>query len=484
MSAAAWIPWLICGVFVCLYMAVGLIAGKDTDRGSDEFLTGGGNFKALPVGLSIFATGNTGFMFSGAVGAGYLQGISALWLVLGWYVGEIIFWQYFPKRINRAAHERRSVSIPDYISASVPEAGRRMVQIVCGAVIVFAIAPYIVGQSIAAGKAISATTDIGSQTAVLIGGGTAMAVAVFYCIRGGLRSSITANAIQGAAVVVMAVILLFVILSYLGGPQAAIAKIITERPDAFDPFAINPALIVLATFVGGAVAAFGAMMGLPTGLMRMAVAKNERELRKAKWWYLNVCYGFWGLMCIFGLLLIAAVPDISDPEQSLFIFAREQSPILLGIVLAGIGSLILSTIDGSLMVGGSALSDDIADARHAAAGRRGVYRLVALIGFAAAVLVIAIQLSTSSVFTVVLFGISAMAGGIGPAFVISTLKLRTDTIPLCATVLTGALVAIVWAAAGLADYASEALPAFVISFAVHWLLMKQTRSLASRKEPV
>ena len=38
------------------------------------------------------------------------------------------------------------------------------------------------------------------------------------------------------------------------------------------------------------------------------------------------------------------------------------------------------------------------------------------------------------------------------------------------------MVAIVWAAFGMADYASEALPAFIIGFTVHWLLMRWVRT--------
>ena len=479
MNIESWIPWIICVSFIILFMVVGLRAGRDTDRASDDFLTGGANFKAPTVVLSLFATGNTGFMFSAAVGAGYLQGVSALWIVPGWFMGEVVFFQFFPHRINKLAHARKSVSIPDYISASVPESGRRAVQIVCGAVIMFAIAPYLIGQSIAAGKALSASTDMTSRIGVLIGGGTAMAIATFYCVRGGLRSSIRANAIQGAVILALVAILFVIVLEILGGPQAAIDKIRAVRPDAFDPFAINPAVVVAVSILGAAVAGFGGMMGLPTNLMRLAVAKDQREVRRAKWWYLIVTYCFWAVMIILGLLMIAAVPDVKDPEQALFAFARGQSPVLLGVVLAGISALILSTVDGSLMVGGSALSDDIADARHAPDRRRGAYRMLGLLLFAVAVLIAAISLSTSSVFTIILFGVSAMAGGIGPAFLISTLGIRTATLPLCATVLTGAGTAILWSAAGMAAYASEALPAFICGFAVHAILMRRQRTIES-----
>ena len=105
--------------------------------------------------------------------------------------------------------------------------------------------------------------------------------------------------------------------------------------------------------------------------------------------------------------------------------------------------------------------------------------MLGLLLFAVAVLIAAISLSTSSVFTIILFGVSAMAGGIGPAFLISTLGIRTATLPLCATVLTGAGTAILWSAAGMAAYASEALPAFICGFAVHAILMRRQRTIES-----
>lgn len=471
MTAAVVIPWAMCGAAVTMFMLIGLRAGRGMDTASDRFLTGGRNFRTPVIVLSAFATGNTGFMFVGAVGAGYVHGIAGLWLVLAWFTGEWVFWNLFPQRIVARSHRLECVSIPHYIATGASERGSRAVRRVAGAVVALTMVPYLVAQNVAAGKAVSLVLGSTPQQGVLLGAGVCTAIALLYCLRGGLRSSMMVNAAQGAFILAVAALIASILLVDLGGPAAAVRQITAVKPDAFDPFAVHGGLLVAVFFLGAAVASFGAMLGLPTVLMRLSVAADDRELMRAKWWTLGANYGFWGAMTLLGLLLVAAVPDIADPEQSLFAYARGESPVLLGLVLCGVAALILSTVDGSILVGGSALSDDLLDAQAKSARLRERARHAGLVVFSVTCLALAVLLATSSVFEIILFGQGALAGGLGPVFMIVTLGWRTSARALIATIATGIVAAIAWAAAGMAQYASEALPGFASGLVMHWLVM-------------
>lgn len=460
---------------VLFFVFLGLRSGRDMDAAEDRFLSGGKGFGPVVLALSIFATSNTGFMFVGAVGAGFTQGIAALWVPVAWCVGETIFWLSFPKRIHAIAEDRKPLSIPDYIRKGVSE-HHRPVQIAAGIVIVFATFPYIIGQNIAAGKAVAAIAEIPTQTSVLIAGGIVTSVALLYCSRGGLRSSMIANTAQGAFILTVSLIIAALAAADAVSKPGVLEAILSVNPNAFDPFALHPLFLVMVSFLGAATASFGSAMSLPTLLMRVTAAKGEAELKKARFWYLFICYGFWMAMTGLGLLLSGLVGDVSDPEQALFIFAGSMSPLLTGFAISGISALILSTIDGSMIVGGSALSDDLAQAQYKQPAVTRMLRIGGLVVFSGTALLIAVILAEASVYDIVLFGVSALAGGIGPAFMITTLKWPTSSAALVSAITLGAVTSTVWAALGLSDYVSEALPAFAVGLGVHWCVVKVSRS--------
>ncbi|MEM7569867.1 MAG: hypothetical protein AAF337_08735 [Pseudomonadota bacterium] len=479
--AMSYLAFVLPAAAIVLFVWLGLRAGRGIDSADDSFLTGGRGFGPAVLAFSIFATSNTGFMFVGAIGAGFKIGVAALWVPVAWFAGEVVFWLRFPERIHAVAQKRNPVSIPDYISRAVPEGSRRPVQVAAGLVIVFATLPYLLGQNIAAGKAFSVVSGFDLQTSVLVAGSLVTCVALLYCARGGLKSSMLANTVQGIFIlVVSSILLLLVVYTLLASPDA-VDTILANNPRAFDPFSVHVPLIAFVFFLGAATASFGSAMSLPTLLMRVTVAGSKKDLDRARWWYLGICYGFWGLMSAMGLALSGIVSSIDDPEQALFLFAERQSPFMLGLTLAGVTALILSTIDGSTMVGGSALSDDIGRAGERRTATRRVLRVGGLVIFAASSLICAIFLADASVYDVVLFGVSALAGGIGPAFMISTLGWPTHAHALVTAIVLGALTAVIWAALGLADIVAEALPAFAVGLASHWAVM---RLKSPSKDPV
>lgn len=477
------LPWLLCASLLVCFVVVGLRSAQDVDQAENDFLTGGRTFSAVTIAMSVFATSLTGFMFVGAVGAGYANGVAALWVPLAWFFGEWLFWQVFPKRIHAQASKWDPLSIPDYISRAVPKPQQRSVRAVAGVIIVITILPFIVAQNVAIGKAFSSTTGSSPSLGVIVAGGFLTAIALAYCIKGGLRSSIRANAAQGFVILSISLIVgSYILWSFLSDPSI-IGTMVQRNSDIFNPFAIHAPLLLFPFLLGAATASFGSAMSLPTVLMRISVARSEHELAKAKWIYLILCYSFWAMMVCVGTMLSGLVPNLTDPEEGLFVYAASISPVFLGLTLAGVSTLILSTIDGSTMVGGSALSDDLGDALNRNEHTRKRMRASGLVAFALIAFTLAIPLSTSSVYDLILFGMSALAGGVGPAFMIATLGWRTNKYALNSAIIIGASVAIIWGVLGLAEFVSEALPSVLAGFAAHCLFLRATTKVADCAKP-
>lgn len=489
MMASLSVSWIICGALLAAVMLFSFFSARGQKKGADQFLTGGRGFGPAVLVLSIFATSNTGFMFVGAVGAGFSKGIAAFWLAIAWAVGEITFWCIFPPKINRFALAEGPVSIPDYIAKGLKPAQNSFVRKIAGFIVAATTLPFIVAQDIAAGKALTSIVMMNTSSAVLLAGGTLTVIALLYCAWGGLKASIMANAVQGSLILLIGGILTTLAAAELLDTPQPLASLRSSNPHVFDPFATTPASMIVFFILGGATASFGGAMGLPTGLMRISVADSPQTLKRIRWWYLATCYLFLGSMIGLGIILSGLSTGATDPEQSLFVFAANHSPMTLGLALGGAAILILSTLDGSILVGGAALSDDMGNAGNTAGMVQKGLRVAGIVTFSFAALLIAATTAEMSVYKLILFGVSAMAGGIGPAFLIVTLRLKTHPLALIATMVTGVITAVVWAALGLSEHVAEALPSFILALFAHkmmllWVQKFQNKSLkAAEKTP-
>ena len=52
----------------------------------------GRNLNRWLIGLSAGATGNSGFIVTGAVGLGYSGGVQWIMLPIAWLIGDLVFW--------------------------------------------------------------------------------------------------------------------------------------------------------------------------------------------------------------------------------------------------------------------------------------------------------------------------------------------------------------------------------------------------------
>ncbi|MEO0398953.1 MAG: hypothetical protein AAF224_05960 [Pseudomonadota bacterium] len=469
------IPWFVCFAILSAILVFGLLSSRSINRGGDDFLTGGRGFGPIIVMLSIFSTSNTGFMFVGAIGAGYAQGLSALWLALAWCIGETAFWMVFPPKINDYALRKSPVSVPDYIAKAAPDR-QMLVRLAAGLVVAATTLPFIVAQNVAAGKAIASVADLSLSMSVFVAGGALTGIALVYCVWGGLKASMMANALQGASILLIGAVLFIIVLLQLLATGAPVDRLLMNNPDVFDPFATTPLALMLFFLLGGATASFGGAASLPTVLMRVSVADSPKTLQNIKWVYIGTCYLFLGAMMLMGVMLSGLVSDAPDPEQSLFVFSQSLSPWVLGLALGGAMVLILSTLDGSILVGGAALSDDVWGDR---ASNRSLVRLrrgLGILIFSSLALALGVLLANRSVFQIILFGLSAMAGGIGPVFIIATLGLKTNHQALIATMIVGVITAVAWSAFGLSEYVGEAFPSFVAGLMAHQLVAKLGKS--------
>ena len=106
-------------VFVVVFLGVGAFAAKRSAPTEVDYLLGNRSFGAWFVGLSAGATGNSGFIMLGAVGMGYTMGLSGVIMALAWFLGDLVFWSFFPKSlivwlVIVTAARYQSFSVPEF----------------------------------------------------------------------------------------------------------------------------------------------------------------------------------------------------------------------------------------------------------------------------------------------------------------------------------------------------------------------------------
>jgi Na+/proline symporter len=77
-------------VVLALSTAVGVASARRAVGTAEDYLVASRSVGPVLTALSSAATNNSGFMFIGLIGYAYAAGVAAVWLQLGWIVGDLI----------------------------------------------------------------------------------------------------------------------------------------------------------------------------------------------------------------------------------------------------------------------------------------------------------------------------------------------------------------------------------------------------------
>ncbi|MGK7904686.1 MAG: hypothetical protein AB4352_25425 [Hormoscilla sp.] len=458
-------------VFVAIFLWIGALAAKVSNNTETDYLLGNRSFGKFFIGLSVGATANSGWIMVGAVGIAYTTGVSSFLIVLPMLLGELLFWRFFPDKINQFSVEQGSQTVPEFIGATVKKPqGQRLITLIVALITIIFIGAYTAAQFAAAAKTLDVFFGVDPKIGAL---GAAIAIMV-YCVTGGLRASIWTDIVQAFVVMFVCYGMLTVAVIAGGGIPAIFSKLHEIDPNLTNLTAGFTPWTLLALMVGFFFYGFGFSLSQPQLLVRLLAGRSPEETKQAQWLYLAYGYSTWIAMLIFGIACRVLIPGLDDPEQALPLYAMQNfPPVLVGIVLAGVFSVIASTADSQLLVCASALARDIVPSFYHKMSRK--YGLkyeqasTLLVGFAAVIATLAIS---ATVFSLVLFAVGAVAGSIGPAMLIALLKRRTNHIALSATMLAGLTTTIIWRVLGYSDILNEIVPGFVVGLLLHELLMK------------
>lgn len=451
-----------------IFVVIGLSSAKLSRGDKRDYYLASNSVSPALVGLSAVATNNSGYMFVGLIGYVYTEGLAAVWLMVGWILGDFIAARRVHGQLRAATERTGEVSYAGVLSAWQSEPRVRLQKLMAAIAMVFLLA-YAAAQLVAGAKALHVLLQWPLWSGAVLGS----VLVIAYCVAGGIRASIWTDAAQSIVMISAMVILLMVAISDFGGPaqaQSAMAEI-DGYLDIFPSDQLIPGVSGLVLFIfGWAVAGFS-VIGQPHVMVRfMTLANNQGEsaMIRARVWYYGWFIGFWLMATLVGMMARLYLPggEHFDAELALPTLAAQLLPeAFVGLILAGLFAATLSTADSLVLSCSATLSHDLFSKRwEKPAQLKAITALVTLAALAWALV------NSASVFNLVILAWSGLGSAFGPLLLIQALGAKPSENTAMGMVIAGFSGALLWRYLGLSGAIYEGVFAMVLSFGI-WLLL-------------
>ena len=446
--------------FLLLFTGVGIYSASRKQNTTADYLLASRSVNPWLTGLSAFATAHSGGMFISTIGWTYQVGISSVWLLVGWFLGDYLAWFFIHKPLRIVSEETSAETIGAFLAHKPEE--NRSIAIVSALITIAFLGAYAAAQLLAGSKALHVIFGWNYDWGIILGA----IIIVTYCFSGGIRASIWTDALQSVLMMVAMIMLLAIALASYGGLSG-----LWQQLRTIDPMLVNPipqglqygfGLFMLSWLVAGV-----GVVGQPHIMVRAMVLDNAENIGITRNIYAIAYVIFSTAAVIVGLSARVLLPNLingGDPELALPQMAIALlPPLLIGVILAGIFSAVVSTADSQILSCSAALTQDL----FPTMGRS--YKLVKIgtLIVTAIILVIALA-SNKNMFALGVFAWSALASGLGPI-----LMLRVWRFPLNASVgvtmmLVGIATAAIWNGVfQLSGSIYEVLPGMLAGFLIY-----------------
>ena len=446
--------------FMLLFVGVGIYSATRKKDTTTDYLLASRNVNPWLTGLSAFATAHSGGMFISMIGWTYQVGISSIWLLLGWFLGDYLAWFFVHKPLRVVSEESSSETIGAFLAQN-PEKNRS-IAIVSAIITIAFLGVYAAAQLLAGSKALHVIFNWNYNIGIILG----TIIVVTYCFAGGIRASIWTDALQSILMMLAMFILLIVAVVACGGWGGLWQQLAAIDPNLIDPIPPNLqygfGLFLLSWLVAGL-----GVVGQPHIMVRamvvdkaenMGITRNIYAISYLMFSTAAVCVGLSARVLIPGLLY-GSDPELALPQMALALLPA----LLIGVILAGLFSAIVSTADSQILACSAALTQDLFP-RMANS-----YKLAKVGTLLVTAIILGIALlSNKKVFSLGIFAWSALASGLGPILMLRTWKLEVSDAVGVTMMIVGLVTAIIWD--GVLHFSGsiyEVLPGMLAGFLVY-----------------
>jgi sodium/proline symporter len=451
-------------IYLAVVLLVGLYVIRYTKTHKDYYI-GGEKLPGWALALSERSTDMSAWLMLSVPALAYTLGVSALWVPFGCFIGSMIQWVFYSRRLREAREKYDAVTVVDYL-AKKHSTGEKAIRII-GAIIclVFFIA-YVSAQFAGGGKILARTFNIPVMPGMII---TAIVV-IGYCMAGGFLSVVWTDVMQAILMVVTLVVVPIIGLTKmpvsLGQALHSVSPTITSWLGGKTGIAAGLLIGVHMSWI------FGYLGGEPHFVIRQMAIRNERERKQAV-----IIAIVWGLFTTFGAWLLGLVAlslfgpsAVVDPEEIMpYAIIHLTTPFIGGILLAGAIAGMMSTADSQLVVASSSIAEDLYSGvmKKGKIQRETTLKISRIVTLAAGILAFVFALTSERVvYTLVSYGWSGLAAAFAPAITLSLWWKRFGKTGTLTALIVGPVVTIMWIVTGLDTLLTVRIASFVVSILI------------------
>ena len=456
-------------LFLLLFVGVGIYSSSLQKNTTTDYLLANRDVNPWMTALSAFATAHSGGMFISTIGWTYQVGISSVWLLVGWFLGDYLAWFWVHRPLREISAAQSCETIGEFLAWDNQNKGIAKVS----AIITIAfLGAYAAAQLLAGSKALYTMFGWNYSWGIVLGA----IIVVTYCFSGGIRASIWTDVVQSVLMMVAMIILVAVAISACGGMSGMWQQLAAIDPSLIDPIPqglkFGFGLFLLSWLVAGL-----GVVGQPHIMVRAMVIDRASNMGITRNVYALAYIIFSTAAVIAGLSARVLLPNLinnGDPELALPQMAVQLLPaILVGVILAGIFAAVISTADSQILACSAALTQDL----FPGMGRS--YKSVKIGTLIVTAIVLAIALSSNkNMFALGVFAWSALAAGLAPILILRVKKLPVSSGVGITMMLVGVATAAIWnGVLGLSGSIYEVLPGMLASFLVYGIARFKSNKL-------
>ncbi|MFU2018380.1 sodium/proline symporter [Peribacillus butanolivorans] len=431
-------------IYLLLMLGVGVLFSRKKLDHADYFL-GGNKLPGWALAFSERATGESAYMFLGAVGFIYVTGLSGIWILSGMFIGVLFSWLFLAKRFMNETKKYKVYTLTDYIAVKFPN-HTNLIRWLSSIIMVIFFTCYLAAQFSGVGKTLYSFSGLNITVGTIV---VALIIIAYSCM-GGFMSVVWTDTIQS----------FLMVLAFIIVPIAGFFEI--QQNDLSISY-------TLSSMGGGADSWIGGLSGLAIGAMlftnlswffgwlggqpqlssRFMALKDEKELKTGK-----IVAIIWTLIVYVGAFLSAIFASviykqgtIEDSEMILPHMVFDLlPPWVAGIIIAGILAAIMSTASSQLLVITTSVSEDIV---HKAMGMtiksQTLVKLSRCIAIVAGLVGIVVSLASGSIiYNMVSFAWAGVGNTFSAVILLIFFWKKTSGTGVVATIITGFISAILW----------------------------------------
>lgn len=465
-------------LILSFFLLVGLASGRKATGSRKDYYLASSSVSPWLAGLSAVATNNSGYMFIGVIGFTYETGLAAIWLMIGWILGDFVGSAFVHRRLRQVTAQTGEASFASVIARWHGETFGNWRRIAAVIMVIFLIA-YAGAQVSAGGKALEGVLGIDPR----IGAVAVAAMVLIYSIVGGIRASIWTDGAQAIAMMAAMTVLFVAGFAGLGGLSGAIDAW-SQVPGFLDLFPddlLLPGLAGMGLFILGWLFAGLSVVGQPHIMVRFMSLDSDKNMGRARAWYYGYFTIFYALATGVGMLSRIYLPDLAslDPELALPRMAVELlPPVLVGLILAGIFAATMSTADSLVLSCSAAFTHDLVPQRLETA------MMLKLATAIATIIALALALSENrSVFSLVILAWSTLAAAFAPLLGLYALRRKVTENVAILMLVVGVSTALFWRfGLGWHDQIYEGLPGIMVPLVIGWFLSSPAKEPSTPAE--